>query len=223
MTPDQSAFMRKVEIAPNGCWIWKLSLSSTGYPVAHVPGVPGVPRVTSGARVSYELFIGPIPAGLQLHHEECRNPICVNPRHVRPVTHHENTLIGFADRGIAPACHVCIGCYHKRVGYAGGQCRACALVVSQAAIRARIIAAFQRYAAQYGQPPSATCWNVAFARSKGRLDLVERYESGDWPAMAGVVRIFGSWADALAAAGFPPNPTGGAAHTRGRCAKKVAA
>lgn len=41
--------------------------------------------------VSYELFRTPVPGGLQLDHL-CRNPGCVNPWHMEPVTLVENVL-----------------------------------------------------------------------------------------------------------------------------------
>lgn len=41
-------------------------------------------------RFAYEHFVGPIPEGLELDHL-CRNPGCVNPEHLEPVTHGENT------------------------------------------------------------------------------------------------------------------------------------
>src|SRR5262245_49750392 len=47
-------------------------------------------------RVLYERFVGPIPPGMDMDHL-CRNPWCVNPIHVEPVTHKENCL-----RGISP-------------------------------------------------------------------------------------------------------------------------
>lgn len=40
-------------------------------------------------RVSYEVFIGPIPEGMELDHL-CRNPICIHPNHLEPVTGEEN-------------------------------------------------------------------------------------------------------------------------------------
>jgi hypothetical protein len=43
--------------------------------------------------VAYELFVGPIPEGLELDHL-CRNPSCVNPAHLEAVTHRENVRRG---------------------------------------------------------------------------------------------------------------------------------
>ena len=44
-------------------------------------------------RVAYELLVSRIPKGLELDHL-CRNPTCVNPSHLEPVTHKENALRG---------------------------------------------------------------------------------------------------------------------------------
>jgi uncharacterized protein YktB (UPF0637 family) len=41
----------------------------------------------------YERLRGPIPPTLTIDHL-CRNRICVNPDHMEPVTHRENTLRG---------------------------------------------------------------------------------------------------------------------------------
>ena len=48
-------------------------------------------------RIGYEQLVGPIPKGLELDHL-CRVRHCVNPDHLEPVTHKENTL-----RGSCPA------------------------------------------------------------------------------------------------------------------------
>ena len=70
------------------CWLWTGSLSGSGYPVISVGG-----RHQPGHRVAYEVFVGPIPDGLELDHL-CSTPICVNPDHLEPVTHAENVLRG---------------------------------------------------------------------------------------------------------------------------------
>lgn len=78
-----------------GCWPW-LAAPANKYgqfwvqrqrPVAH--------------RVSYQLFIGPIPDGLELDHL-CRNTMCVNPSHLEPVDTRENQRrgIGFVATNI---------------------------------------------------------------------------------------------------------------------------
>ena len=50
-------------------------------------------------RFSYELIVGPIPPGLTLDHL-CRTPLCVNPRHLEPVSLRENILRGFSPMAI---------------------------------------------------------------------------------------------------------------------------
>ena len=53
-----------------------------------VPGL-GKPVKTYAHRVAYELFIGPIPDGLELDHL-CRHRNCINPAHLEAVPHQVN-------------------------------------------------------------------------------------------------------------------------------------
>lgn len=76
--------------ANSGCWVWKRP-SPNGYGLLRVNG-----RQTLAHRSFYEMHIGPIPEGLSLDHL-CRNPACVNPKHLEPVTQKINTI-----RGLAP-------------------------------------------------------------------------------------------------------------------------
>lgn len=68
------------------CWVWTGGLSR-GYGKFFGKGAH---------RYAYEALVGPIPEGLQLDHL-CRNPPCVNPAHLEPVTPRVNTL-----RGVGP-------------------------------------------------------------------------------------------------------------------------
>ena len=75
------------------CWCWTANkLNEKGYARIEYRG-----RTTPAHRLSYEVHVGPIPTGLVIDHL-CRNPCCVNPDHLEPVTVGENTR-----RGIGPA------------------------------------------------------------------------------------------------------------------------
>lgn len=71
----------------DGCWPWTAGLSR-GYPYVAYRG-----QGTYGHRLMYEAIVGPIPEGLNLDHL-CRNPICVRPDHLEPVTQFENCRRG---------------------------------------------------------------------------------------------------------------------------------
>lgn len=66
------------------CWVWTGAKSRGGYGQFRINK-----EVVATHRLAYELLIGPIPDGLQLDHL-CRNPSCVNPGHLEPVTMAEN-------------------------------------------------------------------------------------------------------------------------------------
>ena len=73
---------------PNsGCWLW-IGTIRAGYGLFWV----GKKHV-SAHRWNYENTYGPIPHGLDLDHL-CRVTCCVNPQHLRIVTHQENMLCG---------------------------------------------------------------------------------------------------------------------------------
>lgn len=66
------------------CWEMACYHSKTGYSRVQVGGKPLL-----GHRLSWELHNGPIPYGLQIDHM-CHNKGCVNPAHLRLVTHKQN-------------------------------------------------------------------------------------------------------------------------------------
>jgi len=77
---------------PNsGCWLWLGTVSGGGY--GQFQESPLTKKKKLAHRASYECFVGPIPAGMQLDHL-CRVRCCVNPAHLEPVTNQENGLRG---------------------------------------------------------------------------------------------------------------------------------
>lgn len=71
----------------DSCWIWSGSVTrKNGY------GQVSYKSTHYGAhRFFYEHFIGKIPKGMQIDHL-CKNPLCVNPKHLECVTPKENLL-----------------------------------------------------------------------------------------------------------------------------------
>lgn len=66
------------------CWIWIGYRTKLGYGV-----ICAGPKNRFAHVVSYELAKGKVPEGLELDHQ-CDFPPCVNPDHLKPMTHHEN-------------------------------------------------------------------------------------------------------------------------------------
>lgn len=76
------------------CWTWEGSKDERGY--GRCDSRYGSTRAH---RASYQLFVGPIPVGLEIDHVRSRGCIsraCVNPAHLEPVTHQENVRRGAA-------------------------------------------------------------------------------------------------------------------------------
>lgn len=92
--PQIDRLLEKIERDPvTGCWNWTGARDVTGYGRFGYYEGNGPCRTLGAHRVAYLLLVGQIPDGLQLDHL-CRNPKCVNPAHLEPVTGRENTLRG---------------------------------------------------------------------------------------------------------------------------------
>ena len=81
-------FAEKIERDAAGCWNWKGGFFS-GKPYGQFSAV----RNWRAHRFAYAALRGPIPDGMVLDHL-CRNPACVNPSHLEPVTDAVNILRG---------------------------------------------------------------------------------------------------------------------------------
>lgn len=82
--------MAKVDLSGD-CWLWTAAIDkTTGYGKFHAGEGR---RIANAHRWSYEHFVGPVPAGLDLDHL-CRVRHCVRPDHLEPVTRRVNLLRG---------------------------------------------------------------------------------------------------------------------------------
>lgn len=92
----ETKLFKKIDKQSNGCWIWIGSIFNKGlksYGQIRL-GRKENSKCQRAHRVTYEHFIGKIPDGLELDHL-CKNTLCVNPKHLEPVTHAENMKRGY--------------------------------------------------------------------------------------------------------------------------------
>ena len=93
----QSRLLSRIEVdADTGCWIWVGSRDQNGYGKwgLHYPSGP----TTYAHRLSYEVFVGPIPSETPCLDHLCCNKSCIRPEHLEAVTKGENTTRANNDR-----------------------------------------------------------------------------------------------------------------------------
>lgn len=117
-----------IKVSETGCWLWQRRLNHGGYGMTSFGG-----RTMGAHRVAYILWIGPIPAGLDLDHL-CRVRHCVNPAPLEPVTRAENlrrsTFTGPGANAVKTKCvnghpFTEANTYRPKAAPHRRQCRAC--------------------------------------------------------------------------------------------------
>jgi hypothetical protein len=80
MRYTQESFLARLRRTPEGCWEWTGWIGKWGY---------GCVSGTGTHRFAWELFVGPIPSGMEVDHL-CFNPPCVRIEHLRLLPGAEN-------------------------------------------------------------------------------------------------------------------------------------
>ncbi len=135
----------------------------------------------------------------------CQNPGC------------NNELTGKQRRWCSQRCRgsrICIDCGepHYTSGENRPRCHKCQSIHQAHWTPDVIVAAIRAWAKTHdGVPPAATNWNWIQALALGHPEKAEEFHAsppGTWPSVDTVQRIFGSWNEAIAAAGFLPTSVG---------------
>ncbi len=67
------------------CWIWTRSRGGGGYGQVGAISDTGLRTTMGSHRAAYEVFVGAIPTGMEIHHK-CGNRLCCNPEHLEMLT-----------------------------------------------------------------------------------------------------------------------------------------
>lgn len=83
----EARLLRHIEFDTNGgCWLWTASLYTNGYPKVKVAGKYRCAHRVSWSRAHQQELT---PDILIMH--KCDTPICINPDHLSPGTHQDNS------------------------------------------------------------------------------------------------------------------------------------
>jgi hypothetical protein len=74
----------RIQEKEGGCWEWDGEMDESYRAITKIGG-----HHCRVHRLLYTLLVRGIGPGMDLHHE-CRNPWCVNPEHMRPMTRREH-------------------------------------------------------------------------------------------------------------------------------------
>jgi len=85
-TPEER-FWAKVD-KTDGCWLWTASVHPAGY--GYFSRGTRVEGPVYAHVFSWELVNGPVPEGKEVDHRKTCPKWCVNPEHLRAITHKQN-------------------------------------------------------------------------------------------------------------------------------------
>lgn len=104
---DRFIWKFKVDLK-TGCWKWTGTHCGPGYATLFLYKIKKTRRQVRiyAHRFSYLVFKGEIPEGKEIDHI-CRVRDCVNPEHLRLVSHRENMLLGETIAAVAASRTCC--------------------------------------------------------------------------------------------------------------------
>lgn len=128
---ELSRFEAKFSVDASGCWLWNGAKNNDGYGRFHAEGGRRA-KMWMAHRIAYTHWVGDIADNLQLDHL-CRNPSCVNPKHLEPVTLIQNVQRGKLGVLKTPTTHCANGhayddensYYSTQDRWQRRQCRTC--------------------------------------------------------------------------------------------------
>jgi hypothetical protein len=91
----------------SGCWIWLASTTAQGYGQIYVKN-----RMVLVHVYLWEQMHGAKPPGMELDHAACDTTFCINPDHLRLVSHRDNML-----RGSRNVCAINARKTHCKMGH----------------------------------------------------------------------------------------------------------
>jgi len=117
----QERLERRVDLREDGCHVWTGAIVRGYGHIWH----PDYGRNVTVHRAAYEIYVGPIPCGHQIHHL-CDERACVNPEHLTPLSASDHSKETMAARWGRDRTHCSKGhLYSGKTKDGNNFCREC--------------------------------------------------------------------------------------------------